>query len=265
MESIEFADALSTEQQRAHAGYITHALCTGGTMHALFNGKQVVFTQGDCLIARKSESLEVYSQSEDFSVQVVYVSHPFIELATPMSNYGIRGCMLLFDNPVMHFSVEEQCACLRNFRFIRLRFDDTDNPFYRDALLNAVQNMILDFFRFHARKFEEIERTDAYSILIDKFLRMLDAGDFYKHRDVAYYANALCVTPKYLSEASKKISGFAAAHWITRYTALELSRMLRNRQLTLSDIAELFNFSSNSHLTRYVQINLGISPQELRG
>ena len=37
------------------------------------------------------------------------------------------------------------------------------------------------------------------------------------HRDIAYYADQLCVTPKYLSETCKSISGCGAAYWINRY------------------------------------------------
>lgn len=85
------------------------------------------------------------------------------------------------------------------------------------------------------------------------------------HRDIAYYADKLCVTPKYLSETCKSISGSGAAYWINRYTSVEIARLLRDRSLTLTDIAYRFDFSSPAHLSRYIRQNLGISASEIRG
>ena len=44
-----------------------------------------------------------------------------------------------------------------------------------------------------------------------------------------------------------------------------LERLLRDKQLDFVEIADLFNFSSASYFTRYVQRYLGESPSEYRG
>ena len=82
---------------------------------------------------------------------------------------------------------------------------------------------------------------------------------------VIIIANRLCVTPAYLSETCKSISGYGAAYWINRYTALEISRLLRDRTLTLADIAYRFEFSSVAYLSRYIRQNLGVSASGIRG
>lgn len=93
---------------------------------------------------------------------------------------------------------------------------------------------------------------------------MLERGDFRQNRDIGYYADKLCVTSKYLSEVCKKVSGLPAAFWITRYTALDISRLLRDRSLSFTDISDMFGFSSLSHFSRYVQTNLGAKPSDFR-
>ena len=99
---------------------------------------------------------------------------------------------------------------------------------------------------------------------MDRFVAMLERSDYREHRDVAWYASELCVTPKYLSEICKRVSGQSANYWINRYTAMELSHLLKDRSLTLTDIADRFNFASLSHFSRYVQNNLGASPSSFR-
>ena len=47
-----------------------------------------------------------------------------------------------------------------------------------------------------------------YAQLMEGFLEMLERGNYRQIREVAYYADKLCVTSKYLSEVPKKVSGF---------------------------------------------------------
>ena len=60
------------------------------------------------------------------------------------------------------------------------------------------------------------------------------------------------------------MSGLPAAFWITRYTALDISRLLRDRSLSFTDICGMFSFSSPAHFSRYVQTNLGAKPSDFR-
>lgn len=85
--------------------------------------------------------------------------------------------------------------------------------------------------------------TQQYAALMNRFLALLERGDYCKNREIGYYADILCVTPKYLSEVSKKVSGYPANFWITRYTSLDIARLLRSKRLTFTEIADMFEFS----------------------
>lgn len=75
---------------------------------------------------------------------------------------------------------------------------------------------------------------------------------------------SLCITPHYLSEISKSISGQSATYWIDRFVTAELSRLLILPDLPLESIADRMNFSSVSYLSRYVKSKLGVTPSEYR-
>lgn len=81
---------------------------------------------------------------------------------------------------------------------------------------------------------------------------------------LTYYADRLCVVPKYLSEVSRRVSGYGANYWIMRYTIQDLRNHFRNRKLTVNDIARKFHFSSVAYLNRYVQTHLGVAVAELQ-
>ena len=88
---------------------------------------------------------------------------------------------------------------------------------------------------------------------------MLEDGTYREHREVSYYVDCLCITSKYLSEVLKKVSRYAANYWINRYTIFDISRLLRDKSLSFVQISDMFSFSSQAYLSRYVQQNLGQS------
>lgn len=208
--------------------------------------------------------MENIRPSEDFKVKTLYVTAPFIELCTPQTNYGVKGQLSLFLNPIMRLDTGQRFVCERDFRWIEYRLTQSDHAFYRELLINAVQSAILDFFDFHIVLNRESTVSTQNASLMGRFLDMLENGDYRTNREVTYYADALCVTPKYLSEISKKVSGFPANYWINRYTSLDIARLLRDKTLSFVQISDMFNFSSPAYFSRYVQRTLGLNPTQYR-
>ncbi|MBQ9559726.1 MAG: helix-turn-helix domain-containing protein [Bacteroidaceae bacterium] len=261
---IIVSDTLTGIGKGEVAGYLCHAYCHEGFCEFIYNNNVYRLKAGECLIIRRGDLVERVREDEDFLVDVIYVTPEFIEVSTPQSNYGMKGSLALFNNPVMHLTEEQQKVCALDFDYIRRRLALSTHNFHRDAMINAIQCMIIDFFDFHASLYGNEKITSQYAELMERFLQMLESGDFRKNRDISYYADKLCVTTKYLSEVSKKVSGFPANYWINRYTVLDISRQLRNRKLTLTALSEAYNFSSPSYFSRYVQKYLGVKPTDFR-
>lgn len=246
--------------------YLTHILCLEGRAWINYNDKEFEMGRGDCAIIRATQFIEGWRASEDCRVMIVYADLQFIERATPNNNYGIRGSLSLFNVPVMHLTEEEFARCKRDYEAIEERLVHPEHHFFKDVKLNVMQNLILDFFDFHVRIGESPNDIQTQAAqLMWRFIGMLERGDYRENRDVTYYASELCVAPKYLSEVSKQVSGQSANYWINRFTILDISRLLRARQMDFVEIADLFNFSSASYFSRYVQRYLGETPSDYRG
>lgn len=264
MKQVICRQQMTTEQQAAMVGYLTHGLCLAGEAQVRLNGQDMTLHKNDSFILRRSELGEVLSQTDDFNIVIIYVLSEFIELATPLSNYGMRGGMMLFGQPIMPLTDEQAARLKASMDYITSCVYTINHLFYRDLLLNAVQRMILDFFDFHASLYGNTELTQPAAMLMNGFLELLEQGVFREERSIGYYADQLNVTSKYLSETVKQYSDYSASHWINRYTALDLSRMLRRGDLTLTELADMYHFSSVSHLNRYIKSNLGLTPNEIR-
>lgn len=263
-QDIIIADRLGIIKTDSREDYLAHLLCLAGSCTYRFNEKEFELRAGDLSIVRKRKLIEKITPSEDFRCKIIYAKPGFIELCTPQSNYGIKGSLALFLNPVMHLTPEQQAVCRRDFEMLEIRINDKEYRFYREVLLNAMQTAILDFFDFHARIYGDCNVSTQNASIMNRFLNMLEKGTYREHREVTYYADCLCVTSKYLSEVSKKVSGYAANYWINRYTILDISRLLRNKSLSFVQISDIFGFSSPAYFSRYVQQNLGIKPSDYR-
>lgn len=264
-EHIIISDTLRGAGTEGLAGYLCHAYCHAGQCRFAFNGNAYVLSAGDCLIVRRADLIADVSEDDNLRVDVIYVTPDFIEISTPQSNYGMKGQLALFNNPIMHLTPEQQQVCALDFDYIKRRLAlGSRHHFHRDAMINAVQCMIIDFFDFHASLYGSAKISSQYADLMERFLQMLERGDYRRNREIGYYADRLCVTAKYLSEVSKSVSGYSANYWINRYTALDISRELRDRNKTFTELTDLYGFSSASYFSRYVQKYLGVSPSELR-
>ena len=264
-DKIIITDSLSEIASEKMEGYLAHALCLDGSMEFDFNGKHFSFGQHDLMIVRKGGLVDNMHIADDFRVMVIYIDSRFVEHCTPQSNYGMKGQLALFMNPVMKLNEAQFALCLQDFHGVKYRYDTIGFVFYEESIRCAVQLMILDFFDFHAYNYGDSSISPQYAVIMNKFLAMLENGDYRNNREVTYYASELCVTAKYLSEICKKTSGHSANFWINRYTILDISRHLRKKEFTFVQLSDLFNFSSPAYFSRYVQRYLGMSPSKTLG
>lgn len=244
--------------------YITHAYACNGSCEIIFNNESFDFSKGDMLILMSNRLVNDIKPSSDFKVKVIYIQLQYMETCTPHTSYGVKGGLSMFINPVIPLSTDEQAVIERDFDEIARRYSMTYDHFHGDVMMTVVQTLFIDLYETHARHTKDTDISALTASIMRKFITMLENGDYKKNREVSYYADALCVTPKYLSELCKKVSGYSANFWINRFTTIELSRLLKDKSLQFTDIADMFNFSSQSHFSRYVERYLGAYPSVFR-
>lgn len=261
---IVFSDNLFQLLNQERGEFISHSLCTDGECEIEYNNTTLHLRKGDCMIVVAVWLITGVRPSADFKVKVIDVSPNLLIQSSPQNNYGIRGTLSLFQHPIISLSSEEFIRCSDDFDAVMKRCNYPEHHFYAEIVSNSLEALFLDFFDFHVEKFKENPLSAQTARLMSAFLEMLNQRTYLEHREVSYYADKLCVTPKYLSEISKKISGFAASYWINRYTVAEIRRCLYDRSLSFTAIADRFGFSSTAYFSKYVLQNLGATPTEIR-
>ena len=202
------------------------------------------------------------SVSEDFEADILLLSKRFIEGLMVFVNGSIP---LRFKNS-RDFAVDrierETASTGIFYKAIRNILKDNNNA-YR---LQVVQHMIMALFYSseHVRELESNDtvRTNA-DIITKEFLKHVK-DNFRKERQLQFYADLLCITPRYMSRVVKECTGVSAAEWIERSVVLEARALLKSTNMTVQQISTELNFPSQTFFGKYFKRRVGMSPKEYR-
>lgn len=83
-------------------------------------------------------------------------------------------------------------------------------------------------------------------------------------RGMQFYADKLCLTPKYLSKIVKESSGRTGPEWIDSFVILEAKNLLRYSDLSIKEISYRLEFPSSSVFHKFFKSHTGITPSDYR-
>lgn len=83
-------------------------------------------------------------------------------------------------------------------------------------------------------------------------------------RSVEFYAAQMGITPKYLSLILKKKSGRNASKLIDEAVVYEAKRLLKYSGLSIGEISDSLNFTSQSFFGKYFKQRVGVSPSRYK-
>jgi AraC-like DNA-binding protein len=112
-------------------------------------------------------------------------------------------------------------------------------------------------------KVESSRETNQKKILFDNFITLLSSSEI-KKNPLAYYADKLCVSPRYLTMVCRDVSRKTAYDWISEYVQNDVRYYLLHSNLTIKEIAMKLGFCNLSFFGKYVRENFGVSPSEYR-
>lgn len=249
--------------ERFRKDWTLHLLCTAGEGTFVFKDKVYAIRKNDCAVISYTNLITALHAGEGLQVEFVAAPMSFLSSQLPANNYSIIGCLRLYDNPVMPLTEREAACLLADLRHIRERMGEP-HGFYRELMGSLLRVMMYDLFSFQSRMQEHEGATDRTSYVVKNFLRLLLAGESRQHREVAYFAESLNVSAKYLSDTVKRMTGESVNHLIDRYTLPILVEFLEDDRLSLNQISDEMNFSSLSYFSRYCTKHLGMSPSRYR-
>ncbi len=147
-------------------------------------------------------------------------------------------------------------------RLIRY-INDTTHLYRAQVVKNEVFNLILNISDKRRKEHGDIQLNSHHEIITERFKDLIN-GHCDKHHEVGWYADALGITPDYLTKITKNSNGRPASAWIIESLIRKAEFMLKMPEIPIKEISEKLNFPDQSGFGRFFKANTGMSPKEYR-
>ena len=248
------AEGVGVPLSFGHA-YITLLVCLSGSAAFAFNFKDQAVRRGDvmvlaedtiALLKRRSRSFRVFFclMPKGFAAEVAY------QLPNPLF-------VFLHDHPHCVPANADRpllAGWLAHMRDIAQRC-----PTYQHIMLrNHLQNLFLKIAEQLPAQYQAGRPFSRQETLSWRFWELIGKHCI-RHREVKFYADALAITPFYLSQLSKAFFNDTPKGLIDRQVTLEIKALLSYSTLAIGQIADTLNFADASYLCRYFKRQTGVS------
>lgn len=253
-----------------HATYLEEGvggLCTGGTaIIELFSMRRQI-SKNDLVTILPCQLASIHKVSDDFSMTFFKVDKVmFMDIMSSLGRITPDFFFHMRKDFQVPISVNEAKRFLGFCRAIDFRTNNDDPAFRRETILHLLRIYYWDFYVHFQKKTRKrntpLLNSNKESIAM-KFA-MLVFENRETHREVAYYADQLCISPLYLTKVIQEVNGRSARDMIADYTIIGIKALLRNADITIKDVVRQSGFSSQSSFSRFFRKHTGMSPSEYR-
>lgn len=232
-----------------------------GTARVLCNFETIEEQTGSVVLFHPGDIIKVVERSADFEVEILAVSS-FVQLAAlnQLENVSVDALRrnFVFDMQEITSATSGVVEILRpainvcsprEIYFISVM---QLRAFYTLCqVMLRKQGFMLDTFKNHSDE------------LFFRFRQLL-SRHYRESRSVAFYADKLAITTRYLTNIVQSHYGHSPKEAIDIYTVMQLRLDLLQTDVSLTELTNLYNFSSLSFFSDYFHRNAGIKPQEYR-
>jgi AraC family transcriptional activator of pobA len=133
-----------------------------------------------------------------------------------------------------------------------------DHNLYKSEILRRYFKIFLIHLSRQFAAPKPVARPSRNIDLLQNFVSLLEQN-FRNQKMVADYADRLAVTPNYLNEVIKKITGYPAGYHIRQRVALEAKRKAANSDLGMKEVAYDLGFFDLAHFSKFFKNTTGMN------
>ena len=198
---------------------------------------------------------------------VVAMSKSFMSGVRFDFNRLFNESMALLDNPCITLDRSERRLCREylDLASVLLTSDIQNKKEAIGALISSISYVLGSIWTGKLTAAERKPHAPSAKAknVYDQFLRLVT--DYHtSERNMKFYADRLCLTPKYLSKLVKTVSGRSAPDWIDAFVILEAKNLLKYSDLSIKQIVAKLNFPNQSVFYKFFKSHTGKTPSQYR-
>lgn len=201
--------------------------------------------------------IELRDYTVDFNLQMMAIGD---DLILPHGNEEFFG-YFLNSRPTLSFHLSPDEVRQVDL-FFTLIWDILQEPSFREkAIGNLIKALLHQVESSYQTRQENKESKNTHQEeIFQRFIGLVNEHCKTERR-VDYYANKLCLTPRYLNTVIRQISGQTVMDWIDQAIVLEAKVMLKHSNALIFEISDKLNFPNPSFFCKFFKKKVGMTPK----
>jgi AraC-like DNA-binding protein len=213
--------------------------------------------------------LSAYDENHIGDAELLFalVSKEFLSSVRFDFNKVFQDTLRIWKNPCITLQGDDLELAEEYFRLTRkvLSSAQSNKREVVGSLLTSFTYVSLDVWTRQLAEARERESTSSARInqTFERFIALVTEYHN-QERGMAFYADKLCLTPKYLSKLVKQASGRSAPDWIDSFVILEAKNLLKYSDKAIKEIVYELHFPNQSVFYKFFKAHTGMTPSDYR-
>ena len=234
------------------------AIITNGRARVLINLIEYIFRPNYISLIAPGSIIQIIETSQDFDAHMMAIEHNFLPVSGKEEFFA--HFLQRKKNLLLPLTTTEQVQ-IENF--ITVMWDVLQEPVFRKEVIQHLLAGLLYNIEYIAKSKGQAELSPL-THQNDIFQRLISLVNTYSktERNVSFYANKLCLTPRYLNTVIRQTSQQTVMDWINQSIILEAKVLLKHSNRLVYQISDELNFPNPSFFSKFFKRMTGMTPQE---
>ena len=232
-----------------------------GRMESLINHQPHVVEAPGFSSVMPGQSLQITATSEDMVEYAVSCSREFMEeLHLNLSN---KAHIWAYMRPVFPLTQDQMDVAMQYFNLLREVLQTPQIQAQREIVRDLVRSMILYIHGLYDASFVPTHTLTRSEETVGRFMILVEQQS-HAHHTIEWYASELCLSPKYMANLVKQVTGRSAGDCINAHLMAQAKWLLGSSSLSVLEISYRLGFQNQSHFGTFFKRHEGLSPAAFR-
>lgn len=239
-------------------------ICEQGYCQILVGQHQFKISKSNIGIFSPNQVIKILSYSENFESEMICFTESFLKNCLIESTLFDQLLLINPDYPPVYE------LTTNDYQKVTQRFQEIENEYSekRPFHLNLIRFLIVQLLYDYNRACEMCLLSFRKSInrqyqIVYEFKKLVEAN-FLKTKTVSEYSHQLHLSPKHLSDCTKKETGLSALEIIHERIFIEAEYLLLHTNQSIKEISDYLNFDTSSHFSRFFKSKCSMTPSNFR-
>lgn len=229
-----------------------------GSAKAIINLIESPFVPNVLSLIAPNSIIQLTDISPDFDAQMIAIDNHFLPVSWKEDFF--THFLQRRRNLTLTLTTEEQKQLEDYFRIL---WNILQAPVFRREAIQHLLVSLLYNIEYIVQSNHQTE-TQSPTRQQEVFQRFISLVNTYskQERNVSFYADKLCLTPRYLNTVIRENSRQTVMDWINQSIILEAKVMLKHSNHLVYQISDELNFPNPSFFCKFFKRMTGMTPQE---